>query len=187
MDFNKHSNLIGQHAFLSASKYHWINYDEEKILKSFSKFRAAQLGTKLHEFAKMAIELGIPLKTNHNTLNMYVNDAIGFKMKPEQILFYSYNCFGTVDTISFKEKNNFLRIHDLKTGEEPASMHQLEVYEALFCLEYKIDPRDIQSELRIYQLGEVIKYTPDPEFIFQLMNKIIRFDELIEFMKGETA
>ena len=27
MIFNKHSALEGQHAFLGASKYHWINYD----------------------------------------------------------------------------------------------------------------------------------------------------------------
>ena len=31
MIFNNHSNLEGQHAFLGASKYHWINYDETKV------------------------------------------------------------------------------------------------------------------------------------------------------------
>ena len=30
MTFNKHYDLMGKHAFLGASKYHWINYDEDK-------------------------------------------------------------------------------------------------------------------------------------------------------------
>ena len=34
MNFNKHLNLDGQHAFLGASKYHWINYDEGKIAET---------------------------------------------------------------------------------------------------------------------------------------------------------
>ena len=38
MIFNKHSALEGQHAFLGASKYHWINYDESKVAESYSKF-----------------------------------------------------------------------------------------------------------------------------------------------------
>lgn len=63
-------------------------------------------------------------------MNMYVNDAISFRMVPEQILFYSENCFGTADTIVFR--NGTLRIHDLKTGVVPAHMEQLEIYAALF-------------------------------------------------------
>ena len=38
MIFNKHSALEGQHAFLGASKYHWINYDESKVAESYSKW-----------------------------------------------------------------------------------------------------------------------------------------------------
>jgi hypothetical protein len=34
--FNKHSNLAGQHAFLSASKYHWVNYTDQKLDASFT-------------------------------------------------------------------------------------------------------------------------------------------------------
>ena len=30
MDFNQHKELEGLHAFLGASKYHWINYSEDK-------------------------------------------------------------------------------------------------------------------------------------------------------------
>ena len=95
------------------------------------------------------IMLNQKLPKSKQTLNMYVNDAIGFKMTPEQILYYSDNCFGTADAILFR--NNFLRIHDLKTGKIPAHMEQLEIYAALFCLEYKVKPADIEMELRIYQ------------------------------------
>ena len=84
MNFNPHSNLVGKHAFLSASKYHWINYDEEKLTNSFRKYLATQRGTRLHEFASECISLGIKLPRSKKTLNMYVNDAIGFKMTPEQ-------------------------------------------------------------------------------------------------------
>lgn len=38
MNFNNHSNLEGQHAFLGASKYHWINYGEDKVAEAYQKF-----------------------------------------------------------------------------------------------------------------------------------------------------
>ena len=50
MIFNNHSNLEGQHAFLGASKYHWINYDETKVADAYSKFLATQRGSVLHHF-----------------------------------------------------------------------------------------------------------------------------------------
>ena len=88
MNFNKHSNLIGQHAFLGASKYHWINYSSDKIATSYSNFLAAQRGTELHEFAAQCIRLGQKLPKSKKTLNMYVNDGIGYRMEPEQVLYY---------------------------------------------------------------------------------------------------
>ena len=36
MDFNKHYSLEGKHAFLGASKYHWVNYDNDKIVETYS-------------------------------------------------------------------------------------------------------------------------------------------------------
>ena len=181
MNFNKHSELEGQHAFLSASKYHWINYNEEKLDVTFRKFLATQKGVRLHAFACECIRLGIKLPKSKKTLNLYVNDAIGYKMIPEQLLYYSSNCFGTADAISFRQ--NFLRIHDLKTGESPTSMHQLEVYTALFCLEYRIDPNNIKIELRLYQSDEIIFHEPFPDDIRQIMDKIIIFDKHIEKIK----
>ena len=47
MNFNDHSELEGLHAFLSASKYHWINYDEEKLYSAYANYRAAEQGTIL--------------------------------------------------------------------------------------------------------------------------------------------
>lgn len=184
MIFNDHSNLEGCHAFLGASKYHWINYDEEKVAESFSKWQAAQKGTELHEFAATCIRLRQKLPKSKKTLNMYVNDAIGFKMTPEQVLYYSDNCFGTADTISFRD--NFLRVHDYKSGVIPAHMEQLLIYNALFCLEYKIDPNKIKIEDRIYQSDDILVATPPPEDILQIMAKIKRFDGIINTLKMEN-
>lgn len=183
MNFNKHSSFEGQHAFLSASKYHWINYSEEKLADSYSSFLASVKGTELHEFAAQCIKLGQKLPKSNKTLNMYVNDAIGFKMTPEVLLFYSENCFGTTDAISFR--NNLLRIHDLKTGVTPAHIEQLEVYAALFCLEYKIRPSDIDIELRLYQSDDILYANPTAEIIVPIMDKIITFDKIINKIRSE--
>ena len=183
MNFNKHSNLEGQHAFLGASKYHWINYSEDKVAESYSRFLATQKGTQLHEFAAQCIRLGQKLPKSKKTLNAYVNDAIGFKMTPEQILFYSDNCFGTADAIAFR--GDLLRIHDLKTGAIPAHMEQLEVYAALFCLEYKVKPADIRMELRLYQSDDVLVGNPTVEDIAPIMDKIITFDRIINKIKEQ--
>lgn len=183
MIFNEHSRLRNQHAFLSASQYHWLNYDDEKLLNTYANMMAKVRGTKLHDFAKQAIDLGIKLPKTKKTLNMYVNDAIGYRMVTEQILYYSDNCFGTADTISFK--NGLLRIHDLKTGVSPASMAQLEVYAALFCLEYQFNPSEIDMELRIYQSDEVSVFEPEVDDIAPIMDKIIYFDRLINELKME--
>ena len=183
MNFNRHSDLEGQHAFLGASKYHWINYSEEKIASSYAKFLATQKGTLLHDFAAQCIRLGQKLPKSRKTLNMYVNDAIGFKMVPEQILYYSENCFGTADAIIFR--NGLLRIHDLKTGETPTHMEQLEIYAALFCLEYKKNPEDIDIELRIYQYDDILCLNPTAEEITTIKDKIITFDKIINKMKAE--
>lgn len=183
MIFNNHSNLEGQHAFLGASKYHWINYDEEKVKDAFSKYQAAQRGTELHEFAATCIKLGQKLPKSKKTLNMYVNDAIGFKMTPEQVLYYSDNCFGTADTISFRDRT--LRIHDYKSGLVPAHMEQLFVYCALFCLEYKINPKDILMETRIYQFDDILMANPTEIEINPIMEKIKSFDKIINKMKIE--
>lgn len=183
MNFNKHLNFEGQHAFLSASKYHWINYDESKIVERYSNFLAVQEGTILHDFAAQCIKLGQKLPRSNKTLNMYVNDAIGFKMVPEQVLFYSENCFGTTDSIAFR--NDLLRIHDYKSGVIPAHIEQLEVYAALFCLEYKIKPSDIDMELRIYQNNEILYHKPTVEDIAPIMDKIITFDKIIKKIKEQ--
>lgn len=185
MHFIKHSDLEGQHAFLGASKYHWINYSDEKIAESYSKYLATLKGTELHEFAANAIRLGIKLPKSKKTLNMYVNDAIGFNMTPEQPLYYSDNCFGTADSICFRD--NLLRIHDLKTGATPTHMEQLMIYTALFCLEYKMKPGNIGIELRIYQNDEILYHQPTAEDIAPIIDKIITFDKIISKLKIEEG
>jgi hypothetical protein len=184
VNFNKHFELAGRHAFLSASKYHWINYDEEKLDRVYMASLAAQRGNELHNLAHELIRLGVKLPGAKKTLNMYVNDALGYRMAPEQILYFSENCFGTADAISFRR--NKLRIHDLKTGVNPASEHQLEVYAAMFCLEYQFKPTEIEIELRLYQNDEVIIFEADPMDITQIMDKIKTFDKRIAAMREEA-
>lgn len=183
MRFNPHSELAGQHAFLSASKYSWVNYSDEKLERAFSSAQAARRGDKLHQLARDLIEMGVKMGRSKTTMNLYVNDAIGFRMKPEQVLFYSYNAFGTADTISFRQ--NKLRISDLKTGITPCSFRQLEIYVALFCLEYTVKPHEIEIELRIYQNDEVQLHIPDPEVILHIMDRMVTFDKMIEKIREE--
>lgn len=181
MLFNQHSGLTGKHAFLSPSNYHWLNYDEHKLEARFHTVMAARRGTDLHDLAHEAIRLGVKLAKSNQALSTYVNDAIGYKMACEQPLYYSDNCFGTADTMSFRR--NKLRIHDLKTGVSATSMKQLEVYTALFCLEYGVDPFEIDIELRIYQRDEIRVHDPIREAILAIMDKIIIFDQQIEAIK----
>jgi hypothetical protein len=143
----------------------------------------AKRGVELHDFAHKAISLGVKLPRTRNTLNQYVNDALGFRMTTEQILWYSDNCFGTTDAISFRDA--LLRVHDLKTGNTPGSMHQLEVYAALFCLEYGVKPGEIGIELRIYQKDEVVVSNPEVDVIAHVMSKIVTWDRRIEQLRAE--
>ena len=183
MRFNDHSRLDGKHAFLSPSKYHWVNYTPEKLDRVFRLSLAAQRGVALHDLAQRAIVLGVKLPRTAMTLNAYVNDAIGFRMVPEQILYYSRNAFGTADAISFRK--NKLRIHDLKTGITRVSFKQLCVYCALFCLEYNENPLKIDIELRIYFNDDVTVYIPEGEEISLIMDRIVTFDKQIERLREE--
>lgn len=175
--FNPHPDLEGQHSFLSASQYHWVNYSDERLIHTFKTRQAALLGTRLHNFAKDAILLGIKLPNSKKTLNAFINDAIGFRMTPEVLLYFSDFAFGTADAISFRERT--LRIHDLKTGTSPVSKIQVYLYAALFCLEYTIEPKDIEFELRIYQNDEIQYYKPEHIEISALMDKYIYNDRLL--------
>lgn len=185
MNFNKHFNLEGRHAFLSPSQYHWINYDDEKLAKRFVTAVAARKGTEFHKLAHDLIRLGVKLPGSKKTFNLYVNDAIMYRMTPEQTLFFSDNCFGTADAICFRR--NILRIFDLKTGESSASVNQLLIYAALFCLEYEFKPFEIQYDLRIYQMDEVQVFEVDPDEVAHIMDKIRTFDRLINEMRMEGA
>ena len=178
MFFNKHTNLEGLHAPFGASKSSWLRYSDEKIIEVYNNLQAAEMGTRLHEWAKQTIDLGIKQSRSKKTIYSYVNDAIGFNMSTEVILFYSERFFGTADAISFR--NNFLRIHDLKTGKRPVHMEQLEIYAALFCLEYKVKPGDIRMELRIYQNDEILVHEPTAEDILPIMDKIVHVNKMLE-------
>lgn len=185
MIFNRHLNLEGLHAPFSPSQSSWLRYDDDKALEVRANSKAAEMGTILHKWAKDTIDLGIKQPRSKKTIYAYVNDAIGFKMNTEVVLYYSERFFGTADAISFR--NGVLRIHDLKTGQKPARMEQLEIYAALFCLEYKIKPGDIDMELRIYQNDEILYHNPTAEDIAPIMDKIIHLDKLLEKIDSEEV
>lgn len=182
MNFNEHLNLIGKHAFLSPSQYHWVNYDEDKLKERYLSNQAKERGIEYHALAETCIRLGVKLAKNKNTLNMFVNDAIGYKMNAEQPLYYSDNCFGTADAISFRK--NLLRVHDLKTGTIPASMTQLMVYAAIFCLEYGYMPDEIDMELRIYQFNDIETLVPESRDVAHIMDTIVAFDAYLNDLRS---
>ena len=211
MNFVNHSDLEGTHAFLSPSQNAWTNYTDEKLEQRYLTAKAVERGTRLHEFAAEAIRLN-RRQGGRDTLSMYVNDAIGYKMTPEQPLFYSFNCYGTTDTIAYRK--NVLRIHDLKTGEIEAHIKQLYIYAALFCLEYgqkvnelrkkgysdndiaqalglkvneiHFDPEKMDDIcLRIYQFNDIKEEHPDPQEIRNIMNIIVHQDWILANLKAE--
>ncbi len=183
MRWARHSDLTGKHALLGASKFHWINYSEEKLVNWYKLSLAKERGVLLHDFASRCLYLHQKLPKRKKTLNMFVNDSIDFEMKSEQVLWYSDNCFGTADAIGFD--GTTLRISDLKTGTTPAHMEQLYIYAALFCLEYDVDPKLVDIQLRIYQNDEIIFSDDSNDTIEQIMNKIEIFDSIIDSIKRE--
>ena len=188
MHLNKHYDLIGKHAFLSPSKFYWLNYDKDQLFSSYDSAMAAARGTKLHAMAKDLIDEGIRLRGNTQTLAAYVNDAIGYGMIPEQPLYFSENCFGTADALLFKK--GVLRIHDLKTGVTPAHMEQLEIYAALFLMEYErifgVNPSNTKVHLAIYQNDDVVEASPDRDRLEEIIAKIKEKDRWLNEMKGEV-
>ena len=186
MQFNVHRNLQGLHAPFSASQPHWLRYDDDKLIERYRNKQAAERGTRLHAWAKETIDLGIKQRRSSETICSYINDAIGYRMDTEVVLYYSDRFFGTADAISFSEykdrngnRKMLLRIHDLKTGKEPAKIEQLYIYAALFCLEYKVKPFDIDIELRLYQNDEILYDNPSAEDISEIMDRIVYADKLI--------
>ena len=178
--FTPHPELEGKHAIMSPSKYNWTKDDFEGFMRRIDSAFAAQRGTELHELAANLIKHRIKVKDDQTTFGMYVNDAIDFRMMPEVPVKYSDNCFGTIDSVIFRDDLNLLRIHDLKTGTSPANVLQLMIYAALVCLENKVDPTLISFELRIYQNNDYKQWNPTGEEIGELMSNIIEKNEWTE-------
>ena len=188
--FNDHWKLAGKHSFMSPSSYHWINYDEDKIRDRFKTSMDAALGTRKHEFAKEAIEMGIKMADTGQTLNSYINDCIGYRMTPEVLLYFSENCFGTADAISYrmnpKTRKMRLRVFDLKNGTTKASEKQLWVYIAIFCHEYEVDINEIEVDARIYQNDIIHEFEIDPLIIMDLIALMKRNDDIINDARMEA-
>ena len=182
MNFNKHSELDGKHAILSPSKPYWLNYSQDQMINYLRSQRAAQEGTELHEIAAALIRKGLKLRGSTQTLTAYVNDAIGYGMTPEVALKYSDSCFGHADAVDYN--HGLLRIHDLKTGSGPVHMEQLEIYAALFLLEYEralgVNPLNTKVNLRIYQNDDIQEYSPDKDRMEALIYGIKERDSWVQ-------
>ena len=151
MEWIPHWNLQGKHAFLSPSGYSWLGYDEEKMARSYENKQNTARGTALHELASQLIMSKTELAPKKKALNLFVNDCIRDNMSSEVLLYYSDHCFGTADGIKWDAEANELRIYDLKTGVSKPSFKQLDIYAALFCLEYGVNPKKITIIQRLYQ------------------------------------
>jgi len=189
MSLKKNTRIIGQHAFLSPSNYHWLDYDEEKLRRVYFEKQQASRGDKMHAYAQQAIELGIVQADNNTTMSMYINDAIGFRMEAEVPLYYTENCFGTADSAGIRNERGkyVLRISDLKTGIIPASMKQLLIYAGIFFFEYEdlFDPRDVSVVLKIYQNDAIDEFLPESSDIILTMSKIKAAAKMIAYWKAE--
>lgn len=161
----------GTHSLFSPSNYHWINYSEDKMIEMYINMNAKKIGTELHETAALLIKNKIKLPETNNTLNLYVNDCILTDMYPEIQVFYSDFFCGTIDALGLM--NGVLRIYDLKTGRTKASINQLYIYLALFCLEHHTVPNDFKDIiLRVYQYNDFIEEHPTNDIICPIMDKI---------------
>ena len=182
MNWKDYSHIKSSHAFLSPSNYHWLNYTEDKLLQTYSNKKNVARGTKLHAIAAELIRFALRMPNTASSFNSFVNDAIGLKMEAEQLVFYTLNCYGTTDAISYHK--GVLRVHDLKTGATPGSMNQLLIYAALFCLDYTVEPKEIH--LRIYQNGEVTVFNPSYPDIQDVMSIIVEADTIIDMAEANT-
>lgn len=196
MQWNDHKQLEGKHAFLGASNFHWVNWNDQIFENRYYSQFSTTIGTAIHALAHDCILNRTKLNKHDRHLieitlyhayipkdaydpddilmNLipFVNDAIGYHMSSEILLYYNNYCFGTCDAISFSEKERILRIHDLKTGTTTAHMEQLLIYAALFCLEYHKNPHQFKTELRIYQNFNIVVEEPDANDIETFMNLI---------------
>jgi hypothetical protein len=186
MRFNRHSAIEGKHSFLAPSSPAWLRYDDQKLERRFVEHLAHLRGVEEHAFAASAIKLGHRMEEAPKTINMYVNDCIGWRMKPEVQLYWSDFCFGQADAIGFVESQLKLRVSDLKTGKTPANMDQLVSYAALFCLEYEYPkPWELDIELRIYQSNKIKLHVPDGDEVFRAMDRILTGTRLLEQIRAE--
>lgn len=185
MNLNKHSGLEGRHARLSPSSPSWLNYDQDKLTRVFHTAEAARRGTQLHDFAAFAISLNVKLPDNGTTLSMYVNDAIGYRLSPEQMIMGTRHCFGTADAIGYR--NETLRVHDLKTGTKESDMRQLEVYASLFCMEYNFNPFNLNMSLKIYQNDSIVEHVPGGDEIMHIMETIKSHSRWLDELTEEVV
>ena len=143
MNYETYSNLVGKHAMFSPSSTNLLDKDNQYIVGFWARKFIPEIGTALHDIARAHIKNSIKLTKytksevllalidtykiplpvikraidfddKYKNLMIYVNDAIKYRMIPEQILYFSKLIFGTADAISALddiERTGVLRIH----------------------------------------------------------------------------
>lgn len=159
---------------------------KRELMKSLRTYIYSKYYTDKYGLSKFGRSLLNHLKqVPADTISSYVNDAIGFKMDPETVVYYSENFFGTADATRFS--NDSIMIFDLKTGTSPVHIEQLMIYDALHCLEHGINPMKVSHELRIYQGNDILLATPVGEDIKPIMDTIEYFDKIMTKFEGGNS
>lgn len=211
MNYTRHSELEGKHAFLGASKSGWLRKSPDELFRAYARTYITTIGTAIHDIARKHIKHSFPVTLDDknsvllslvedykiplqiidaavdfasvfDNFMIYVNDCIDYDMVPEQILYYSYNCFATTDAINRLDdimENSIVRVSDLKTGTTPVHKEQIFVYMSLVCLEYNLRPGELEFVGKIFQNGEIQEYNPTGVEIAEIMDTIVMADNII--------
>lgn len=182
--FEPRPDLEGRHALLSPSQYHWIRYDEDKFDRIYHTRLAAARGTAEHEFAAMAIKLGRRQPANKDSLNMFINDSIRWRLEPEVALYADEMFFGHADAAGYKK--GVFRVSDYKSGETKTSMDQLKCYVALFCIQFDMSPFEFNAEMRIYQFNEIREELAEPHDIMIIIDRWKTFSKRAADIRREA-
>ena len=188
------------HVIADSSVNTWSYEKRTDEIINFSSYLKERKGYTDQFFADLKemlqqTNLTITFDDDNNTFNVfdmdfifpnlvsYVNDAIGYRMDAEKILYFSENAYGTADAICFR--NKCLRVHDYKSGRGTVKMDQLYIYVALFCLEYNIKPGEIEIETRLYHANEILTDNPTAEDILPIMDAIVINDKFLSKIRAE--
>ena len=87
MNFNKHQEYEGKHAFMGASQFRWIEWDSTTLMERYYSRYAQEIGTVLHSLAQNCIKARIRL----SKADLHLVDLFDIGM-PLQFVVHSTLC-----------------------------------------------------------------------------------------------